>query len=293
MPCRHGGDAKVPHPHSCGGCEARACARHRPYGMPYRGGGELARPSRPDARMRAGEGPEGARALAWARPRPGAPAPDRHRETVRFLGICPFGSATSMRCGEESWPPTIRARAASRCCTRRAPRFSGSGPSASFRSACPGRPGSTPANGSTRSSPTPMILYSLYKKHHWLMRGPTFFQLHQLLDKHAARAARAHRQDRRADPDPRRCRGRRPAPGGRADRDPPASRRGRGGPGHALPAAGGARDDPRRRARRRRAHAEKGDDGTSDLLVSDVIRTGEMQVWFLGEHLVDTPIIRV
>ena len=29
------------------------------------------------------------------------------------------------------------------------------------------------------------ILYSLYKKHHWLMRGPTFYQLHLLLDKHA------------------------------------------------------------------------------------------------------------
>jgi starvation-inducible DNA-binding protein len=30
------------------------------------------------------------------------------------------------------------------------------------------------------------ILYSLYKKHHWLMRGLTFYQLHLLLDKHAA-----------------------------------------------------------------------------------------------------------
>jgi hypothetical protein len=29
------------------------------------------------------------------------------------------------------------------------------------------------------------ILYALYKKHHWLMRGPTFYQLHLLLDKHA------------------------------------------------------------------------------------------------------------
>ena len=29
------------------------------------------------------------------------------------------------------------------------------------------------------------ILYALYKKHHWLMRGATFYQLHQLLDKHA------------------------------------------------------------------------------------------------------------
>jgi starvation-inducible DNA-binding protein len=30
------------------------------------------------------------------------------------------------------------------------------------------------------------ILYALYKKHHWLMRGPTFYQLHLLLDKHAS-----------------------------------------------------------------------------------------------------------
>jgi starvation-inducible DNA-binding protein len=35
-----------------------------------------------------------------------------------------------------------------------------------------------------------------------------------------------------------------------------------------------------------------GDDGTSDLLVSDVIRTGELQAWFLAEHLVDTPLVR-
>ncbi|GAA4662000.1 hypothetical protein GCM10023324_10350 [Streptomyces youssoufiensis] len=35
-----------------------------------------------------------------------------------------------------------------------------------------------------------------------------------------------------------------------------------------------------------------GDDGTSDLLVSQVIRTGELQAWFLAEHLVDTPLVR-
>src|SRR5664279_5242841 len=31
-----------------------------------------------------------------------------------------------------------------------------------------------------------MILYSMYKKHHWLVAGPTFYQLHLLFDKHAA-----------------------------------------------------------------------------------------------------------
>jgi starvation-inducible DNA-binding protein len=38
--------------------------------------------------------------------------------------------------------------------------------------------------------------------------------------------------------------------------------------------------------------AETGDDGTNDLLVSDVIRTNELQVWFLAEHLVAEPLVR-
>jgi len=44
------------------------------------------------------------------------------------------------------------------------------------------------------------------------------------------------------------------------------------------------------RAAARKA-ASLGDDGTNDLLVSGVIRTNELQVWFLAEHLVDTPMI--
>jgi len=38
--------------------------------------------------------------------------------------------------------------------------------------------------------------------------------------------------------------------------------------------------------------AEAGDDGTNDILVSDVIRTNELQVWFLSEHVVDEPLVR-
>ena len=34
------------------------------------------------------------------------------------------------------------------------------------------------------------------------------------------------------------------------------------------------------------------DDGTNDLLMSDVLRTNELQVWFVAEHLVDTPLVR-
>ena len=37
--------------------------------------------------------------------------------------------------------------------------------------------------------------------------------------------------------------------------------------------------------------SELGDDGTNDLLVSDVLRTNEMQVWFLSEHLVEMPLV--
>jgi starvation-inducible DNA-binding protein len=39
--------------------------------------------------------------------------------------------------------------------------------------------------------------------------------------------------------------------------------------------------------------AELGDDGTNDLIVSDLIRAHEMHAWFLAEHLVDTPLVRV
>jgi starvation-inducible DNA-binding protein len=41
-----------------------------------------------------------------------------------------------------------------------------------------------------------------------------------------------------------------------------------------------------------KAAADNGDDGTNDLLVSDVIRTNEAQAWFLSEHLVDLPLVR-
>jgi starvation-inducible DNA-binding protein len=41
-----------------------------------------------------------------------------------------------------------------------------------------------------------------------------------------------------------------------------------------------------------RQASERGDDGTNDLIVSDVIRTNELQVWFLSEHLVDVPLVR-
>jgi starvation-inducible DNA-binding protein len=40
-----------------------------------------------------------------------------------------------------------------------------------------------------------------------------------------------------------------------------------------------------------RLAAEAGDDGTNDLIVSDVIRRNELQVWFIAEHVVNARII--
>jgi len=35
-----------------------------------------------------------------------------------------------------------------------------------------------------------------------------------------------------------------------------------------------------------------GDEGTNDLLISDVVRTNEIQVWFVSEHVVDLPLAK-
>ena len=56
-----------------------------------------------------------------------------------------------------------------------------------------------------------------------------------------------------------------------------------------LATAGGARADLT--LSHDLARRAAGDDGTNDLLVSDVIRTNELQVWFLAEHLVDVPLV--
>lgn len=136
------------------------------------------------------------------------------------------------------------------------------------------------------------ILYGLYKKHHWLMRGATFYQLHLLLDKHAGE------QLELVDTIAERIQ----TLGGVA----------LGDPRHvaeitAIPRPpNGAEEVPAMLSRLLEAHetiliyahdaatrvAEMGDDGTNDLLVSDVIRTGELQSWFLAEHLVDTKLVR-
>jgi starvation-inducible DNA-binding protein len=133
------------------------------------------------------------------------------------------------------------------------------------------------------------ILYAFYKKHHWLMRGPTFYQLHLLLDKHAgeqlalidAIAERVQTLGGVAVGDPRHA-----AEITRIRRAP-----------------NGCEEVPAMLSRLLEAHeviltdahdaaarvAQQGDDGTNDLIVSEVIRTGQLQVWFIAEHLVEVP----
>jgi starvation-inducible DNA-binding protein len=137
-----------------------------------------------------------------------------------------------------------------------------------------------------------LILYSLYKKHHWLMRGHTFYPLHLLLDKHAGEqlelidllAERVQTLGGVAVADPRHV-----AEITTIGRPP-----------------NGAEEVPAMLSRLLEAHeviiakvrdaitrtAANRDDGTNDMLMGDVLRRHELQVWFLAEHLVDTPAVR-
>ena len=136
-----------------------------------------------------------------------------------------------------------------------------------------------------------MTLRDLYKKSHWQASGPTFYQLHLLFDKHydeqvelvdaiaeriqmlgglsiamAADVAESTQIER--------------APRGREE---PAAQISRLLDAHYVIIS-----ETRKMAR---LAAKLGDDGTNDLLVSDVLRTSEMQVWFLSEHLVNVPLV--
>jgi starvation-inducible DNA-binding protein len=137
-----------------------------------------------------------------------------------------------------------------------------------------------------------ITLRDMYKKHHWQVAGPTFYQLHLLFDKHASEQseivdsiaeriqllggvslAMAH-DVAETTLIPR-------LPKGREETPVQISR--------LLHAHEIVLKEARAMARRA---AESGDDGTNDLLVSDVIRRGELQVWFLAEHVVDAPLAR-
>jgi starvation-inducible DNA-binding protein len=136
-----------------------------------------------------------------------------------------------------------------------------------------------------------MTLRDLYKKHHWQVAGPTFYQLHLLFDKHyneqnelvddiAERVQSLGGVSLAMAPDvaettiiPR-------PPKGREEVPIQISR--------LLHAHEIVLKEARTMAKRA---AEAGDDGTNDLIVSDVIRTNELQVWFVAEHVVNAPIV--
>lgn len=137
-----------------------------------------------------------------------------------------------------------------------------------------------------------MTLRDLYKKHHWQVSGPTFYQLHLLFDKHyeeqnklvdaiaeriqllgGISVAMAHDvSETTIVPRP---------PKGREEVPVQISR--------LLHAHEIVLKEARAMARQA---DEQDDQGTNDLLVSDVIRTNELQAWFVAEHVVDTPVVK-
>ena len=136
-----------------------------------------------------------------------------------------------------------------------------------------------------------MTLRDLYKKSHWQVAGPTFYQLHLLYDKHygeqvelvdaiAERIQLLGGVSIAMAPDV--------AETTRIERPP----RGREVVPVQLSRLLDAHQIVIRETRKlaRRA-SELGDDGTNDLLVSQVLRENEFQVWFLSEHLVNVPLI--
>lgn len=135
-----------------------------------------------------------------------------------------------------------------------------------------------------------ITLYNLYKKHHWQVAGPTFYQLHLLFDKHAAEIL--------------------------ASVDLIAERiQMLGGVALGMPFDVAERTKitrppmdvesvPSMLARTIEAHTTviqtvregieltdgNKDYGTNDLLMSDILRMHEMHVWFVSQHLIETPI---
>jgi starvation-inducible DNA-binding protein len=136
-----------------------------------------------------------------------------------------------------------------------------------------------------------MTLRDLYKKSHWQTAGPTFYQLHLLFDKHhdeqaelvdaiaeriqllgGVSIAMAH--------DVAETTAIKRPPRGREEVPVQLSR--------LLDAHKVIVSQVRTLARRA---ATLGDDGTNDLVVSEVLRRNELQMWFLSEHLVNVPLV--
>jgi len=135
------------------------------------------------------------------------------------------------------------------------------------------------------------ILYALYKKHHWVVAGPTFYQLHLLFDKHAGEqlalidllAERVQTLGGIALGDPRHAAELTwiPRPPDGAEELPVMIGRLLAAHEDIITAVRHAIDKT----------VASGDWGSNDLLISDVLRRHELQVWFLSAHLVDVPLV--
>ena len=137
-----------------------------------------------------------------------------------------------------------------------------------------------------------MSLRDLYKKHHWQVAGHTFYSLHLLYDKHfeeqatlvdviaeriqllgglaVAMAADVAEMTRIERP-----------PRGREEVPVQISR--------VLEAHELILIESRNYAKKA---SDAGDEGTNDLLISDVVRLNELQAWFVAEHVVDAEMVR-
>ena len=136
-----------------------------------------------------------------------------------------------------------------------------------------------------------MVLYSLYKKHHWVVAGPTFYQLHLLFDKHAEEqtelidllAERVQSLGGIAVGDPRHAAELTTIP-----RPPDGAEE----VAVMIDRTLHAHEIVIEKVRHGLDVTEKNKDlGSNDLLMGDVLRRHEMQVWFLAEHLVDGPLV--
>jgi starvation-inducible DNA-binding protein len=136
-----------------------------------------------------------------------------------------------------------------------------------------------------------VTLRDLYKKHHWQVLGPTFYQLHLLFDKHSGE------QSGVVDVIAERIQtlgGVSLAMGGDIAETTriPRAPRGREAVAAQIARLLHAHEIVLKEARTMaRLAAELGDDGTNDMIVSDIIRANESQVWFLAEHLVETSLV--
>ena len=136
-----------------------------------------------------------------------------------------------------------------------------------------------------------MVLYAMYKKHHWLVAGPTFYQLHLLFDKHAEEqleivdlvAERIQSLGGIAVGDPRQAAELTTIP-----RPPDGAEEVAAMIHRTLD----AHETIIEKVRDAIEATEKSADwGSNDILMSDVLRRHELQVWFVAQHAVDVPLV--